>query len=95
MRQGQLWRENLNAAALSLLLPGWGQFEQGRPRLAWMQMLWALGASLVLFAAPAWDVPRLVPGLELAAVTLWSVVDALAWRPALAQRLTSEQKEHD
>ncbi|MGH7718117.1 MAG: hypothetical protein ACREON_04645 [Gemmatimonadaceae bacterium] len=67
----------LAVAALSLLLPGWGQFEQGRPRLGWMQMLWALGASLALFAAPAWDLPRLVPGLELAGVTLWSVLDAL------------------
>jgi len=76
------WRSNLNDALLSLVLPGWGQFEQRRHRLAVLQMTWAVLAVLALVLAPALGWPRVLGLLDLVLVTAWSVADALAWRGA-------------
>jgi hypothetical protein len=76
------WRTNLNAALLSFVLPGWGQFEQRRTGLARLQMAWAIVALLLLMLAPALPWPRALTLIDWALVAAWSVADALAWRGA-------------
>lgn len=63
---------------LSLLLPGWGQFEQGRP-IVGRRFLWLFIALALLwptFAVAGWPVALVV--IDMAALTLWSTADA--WR---------------
>jgi len=74
------WRDNLNAALLCLLFPGWGQFEQGRFRIARVQAAWAILALLALAFAPVLPWPRMLPLVDFALVSGWSVLDALLWR---------------
>lgn len=66
-----------NAAALSLLVPGWGQFEQQRLRAGYTFLIWALVACCIALVGPAFGVPVLVTALDLLVVTAWSAVDAL------------------
>jgi TM2 domain-containing membrane protein YozV len=74
------WRQNLDAALLNLIVPGWGQFEQGRPRRGWLFLIATGLALLALWAAPLLRWPALLPLLDLAGVAAWSVIDALLWR---------------
>ena len=70
-------RLNWNAAALSLLVPGWGQFEQGRLRAGRTFLTWGGLAGVVALLALSGSLPGAVAGLEVVLVTLWSGVDAL------------------
>ncbi|MCC6929484.1 MAG: hypothetical protein IT359_10885 [Gemmatimonadaceae bacterium] len=63
---------------LSFVVPGWGQFEQGR-HIVGRRFLWASLAALLLW--PLFAIARLpiaLPLLEIAMLTLWAAADA--WR---------------
>lgn len=66
-----------NAAALSFLVPGWGQFEQHRARAGAFFMAWAVLSVLLALFSPLLGIPTSLVWLDLVAVTLWSSVDAL------------------
>jgi hypothetical protein len=83
---GHSWRQNVNAAALNLIVPGWGQFEQGRSRRGWLFLLATGLALLVLWITPLLGWPSFVGVLELIGVVAWSVADALFWRPSARAR---------
>ena len=72
-----------NAAALSLLVPGWGQFEQRRRRAGYAFLAWALVACSVALAGPPLGLPVAIALLDLVVVTVWSAIDALFVRPYL------------
>lgn len=74
-------RLDLYAAGLSLLYPGLGQLSQNRRRLGWVHVAWATGAVVLLFLAPILRLPQVFVLVELALVTLWSVVDAALRSP--------------
>lgn len=71
----------VNVAALSLLVPGWGQFEQRRPRAGYAFLVWAVVACAVALASPSTGVPVAVAVLDLIVVTVWSAVDAFLASP--------------
>lgn len=70
-----------NAAALSLLVPGWGQFEQRRPRAGYAFLIWALVACGAALVGPSVDLPVAVTVLDLVVVIAWSAVDAFLALP--------------
>ena len=73
-------RLNWNPAFLSLLVPGWGQFEQQRTRAGRVFLGWA-GLALLLGAyAPMLGLSSALLWIELAIVTLWATLDALLHR---------------
>ena len=68
---------NWNAAALSLVVPGWGQCEQGRAFASRVFLAWAALAILGAFYGPLLGISSLVGWADLAASTVWSAADAL------------------
>ena len=62
-------------AAFNLLWPGLGQLHQGRTVAAAYFALEAL-ALVVVFGA--WPTARILTGVLIVALTLWSIVDVLA-----------------
>ncbi|MBK8246680.1 MAG: hypothetical protein IPK85_04680 [Gemmatimonadetes bacterium] len=67
---------------LSLLVPGWGQFEQGRAKVG-RRFLGPFIALVLLwptFVIAGWPVALVL--VDLAALTLWSAADA--WRGTTA-----------
>jgi hypothetical protein len=69
-------KPDIEAAFLSLLLPGLGQLGQGR-RLGWFHLVWAVAACVLIVAGPAIHLPRPLAAFDLIVVTAWSVLDAL------------------
>ena len=68
---------NWHAAALSLIVPGWGQFEQGRPAGGRLFLGWAALALLVVAYGPWIRIPGFLAWADVAAVTVCSVTNAL------------------
>ncbi|MGQ0538455.1 MAG: hypothetical protein ACT4R6_05880 [Gemmatimonadaceae bacterium] len=70
-----------SAAVLSVLYPGWGQLAQHRRVLGWVQFWWATALLVAFYLAPALGFSRILPGVELIALTVWSGLDAAFRRP--------------
>jgi hypothetical protein len=70
-------RLNWSAAALSLLVPGWGQYELGRVRAACLFFGWALLSLVVLAYGPLIGVPASWGWVDLGLATLWSAGEVL------------------
>jgi hypothetical protein len=68
---------NWNAAVLSLLVPGWGQFELGRVRAAGLFLGWALLSLVIVAYGPVIGVPNSWGWVDLGAATLVSAGNAL------------------
>jgi hypothetical protein len=75
------WRQNLDAALLNLIVPGWGQLEQGRSRRGRLFLVLTGLALLALWFAPFLPWPPVLSVLELIGVVGWAFSDALGWRP--------------
>lgn len=71
-----------NAAALSLLVPGWGQHDQGRTAVGRLFLGWAAVSFLVAMYGPAAGVPGVFGWADLGLATVWSALDALFHAPA-------------
>ncbi len=69
-------RLSWNAAALSLLVPGWGQHDQGRT-VGRLFLGWAVLSILVVAYGPAVGVPSVLGWGDLGLATVWSAFDAL------------------
>jgi hypothetical protein len=72
--------DNISAALLSLLFPGFGQLAQERNGLGFLQLAWASAAGAAWFLAVPLEFPRALAAVELLIVGSWSVLDALLWR---------------
>ncbi len=68
---------NWSAAALSLLVPGWGQHDQGRTAVGCLFLGWAVLSILVVGYGPAVGVPSVLGWGDLGLATVWSALDAL------------------
>jgi len=66
-----------NAAALSLLVPGWGQHDQGRTVAGRLFLGWAALSLLVAAYGPWIGIPGFLAWADVAAVTVCSVANAL------------------
>jgi len=73
-----------NAAALSLLVPGWGQHDQGRAVVGRLFLGWAVLSILVAAYSPVIGMPSVLGWADLVVATVWSAVDALLHNPARA-----------
>jgi hypothetical protein len=70
-------RLSWNAAALSLLVPGWGQHEQARTVVGRLFLGWAVLAILIVAFGPAVGMPSVLGWGDLGLATIWSALDAL------------------
>jgi hypothetical protein len=68
---------NWNAAALSLLVPGWGQYEQGRVFGSRVFLAWSALALLAAFYGPLLGMSSLLGWADLVASAVWSAADVL------------------
>ncbi len=73
-----------NATAQSLLVPGWGQHDQGRTVLGRLFLGWAVLSILVVAYGPAVGLPSVLGWVDLGLATVGSALDALFHAPARA-----------
>ncbi len=70
----------LPAGLLSFIFPGFGQIAQGRRDLGYVQCVWGVAGVVAFCVAPEFGYSRALPGIELFALTAWSVVDTVRGR---------------
>ncbi len=65
-----------NAAWLSLVWPGFGQFAQGRWAAGGAFAVWAAFSAIALVAPSFLGMPPELFGAELVVATVWAMIDA-------------------
>jgi hypothetical protein len=73
-----------NAAALSLVVPGWGQHDQGRAVAGCLFLGWAVFSILAAAYGTVIGMPSVLGWADSVVATVWSAVDAFFHDPVRA-----------